>query len=147
MAQKFDELDEDIQKVFDLAISCTDLERVIKIEIVGNDRQKEVGKVVKTNDLTKYLSDDVDVVVIVNQMIFNQLTPDLQEMVAIELITEIGYDSESDKLVLAKKDISTFSSILKKYGYEAYERKQLSVKSLYDKKQNDENVGDSPAEE
>ena len=146
MAQKFDELDEDIQKVFDLAISCTDLERCIKIEIVGNDKQKEVGKVVKTNDLTKYLSNDVDVVIIVNQLIFNQLSPDLQEMVAIELVTEIGYDSESDKLVLAKKDVSTFSSILKKFGYEAYERKQLSIKSLYDKKQNDENAGEVPVE-
>lgn len=146
MAQKFDELDEDIQKVFDLAISCTDLERCIKIEIVGNDKQKEVGKVVKTNDLTKYLSDDVDVVIIVNQLIFNQLPPDLQEMVAIELVTEIGYDSENDKLIIAKKDVSTFSTILKKFGYEAYERKQLSVKSLYDKKQNDENVGDAPTE-
>ena len=146
MAQKFDELDEDIQKVFDLAISCTDLERCIKIEIVGNDKQKEVGKVVKTNDLTKYLSDDVDVVIIVNQLIFNQLAPDLQEMVAIELVTEIGYDSENDKLIIAKKDVNTFSSLLRKVGYEAYERKQLSVKSLYDKKQNDENVGDAPTE-
>ena len=146
MAQKFDELDEDIQKVFDLAISCTDLERCIKIEIVGNDKQKEVGKVVKTNDLTKYLSDDVDVVIIVNQLIFNQLPPDLQEMVAIELVTEIGYDSENDKLIIAKKDVNTFSSLLRKVGYEAYERKQLSVKSLYDKKQNDENVGDAPTE-
>ena len=118
----------------------------IKIEIVGNDKQKEVGKVVKTNDLTKYLSDDVDVVIIVNQLIFNQLPPDLQEMVAIELVTEIGYDSENDKLIIAKKDVSTFSTILKKFGYEAYERKQLSVKSLYDKKQNDENVGDAPTE-
>ena len=147
MAQKFDELDEDIQQLFDTVIGCTDLERMVKIKIVGNDRQKEIGKVVKTNDLTKYLSNDVDVVVIINQLIFSQLPADMQEMVAIELITYIGYDSEKDKLIITKPDVSTFSSILRKYGYEAYERKELSVKSLYDKKQNDENVADILAEE
>lgn len=147
MAQKFDELEKNVEKIFDTVISCTDLERKVNIKIVGNDRQKEIGKVVKTNDLTKYLSDDVDVVVILNQLIFEQLPEDMQEMVAIELITYIGYDSEKERVVIAKPDVNTFSTILKKYGYEAYERTVESIKSLYDKKQNEENAGEAPVEQ
>ena len=144
---KFDELDEDIQEIFDVVIGMTDLEHIVKIKIIGNDRLKEIGKVQKTNDLTKYLSDDVDIVVIVNQLIFGQLPRDMQDMVALELITYIGFDSEKDRVIIAKPDINTFSTILKKYGYESYERMVLSIKSLYDKKQNDENAGDAQPDE
>ena len=118
---KFDEVDESIETLFSEVISVTDLERNVKIQIIGNDKQKEIGKVVKTNDLTKYLSNDVDVVVIVNQAIFLQLPKDMQEMIAIELITYVGYDNEKDKLIIMKPDVNTFGSILKKYGYDNYE--------------------------
>jgi hypothetical protein len=136
---KFEEVFEDVQELFDTVIGITDLERVVTIKIISNDKQKEIFKVAKANDLTKYLS-EVDVVVIINQLIFNQLPRDMQEMIAIEAITYIGYDSEKDKLIIATPDVKTFSLILRKFGYEAYERTQLSIKSLYDKKQNDENA-------
>lgn len=138
---KFEELDEEIQALFSEVIGITDLERFVNIDIIGNDRLKEIYKVQKANDVTKYLSkNDTDVVVIVNQLIFNQLPKDLQEMVAMEAITYIGYDSEKDKVLIAKPDVNTFSSILKKYGYNNYEVMTESIKSLYDKKQNDENL-------
>ena len=136
---KFEEVFEDVQELFDTVISITDLERVVTIKIISNDKQKDIFKVAKANDLTKYLS-EVDVVVIINQLIFNQLPKDMQEMVAIEAITYIGYDSEKDKLIIANPDVKTFSSILRKFGYESYERTQESIKSLYDKKQNEENT-------
>lgn len=43
-------------------------------------------------------------------------------------------------MLIAKPDVETFSSLLRKVGFENYERMKLSIKSLYDKKQNDENL-------
>lgn len=135
---KFNELFEDVQQLFDEVISIADLERVMDIKVITNDKMKEIGKVQKTNDMTKYLTGGVDTVITINQLIFTQLPKDMQEMVAIELVTYISYDDEKERVIISKPDVNTFSGVLRKYGYENYERLQLSIKSLYNKEQNDE---------
>ena len=131
---KFDELFDDVQEVFDNAVNRTTLERQVKIKIVANDKLKEIYKVVKTNDLTKYLSDDIDVVIIVNQVIFDQLEDDMKDIVADEALAYINFDPEKDKVTLGKTDLNTFTPILKKYGFEAYEQVQEVIKSLFETK-------------
>lgn len=136
---KFEELFEDVQELFDEVIEITELSRFgVQIKVITNDKQREIGKVQKTNDLVKYLGGGIDVVIVINQLIFAQLPKDMQEMVAIELLTYVSYDDEKDKVIISKTDVNTFKGVLRKYGYEAYERLQESIKSLYDKKQNEQ---------
>jgi hypothetical protein len=135
---KFEELYEDVQSVFDEVIDITDLGHLVNFKVIANNKLKEIGKVQKANDLLNYLGDGVDVIITVNQVIFDKLPKDMQEMVAIELLTYVGFDSEKDRVIISKPDITTFSGVLKKYGYDRYEVLQESIKSLYDTKQNDE---------
>ena len=133
---KFEEVFPDVQEIFDTVIDITELERFIDFKVIANNKLKEICKVAKTNDVTKYLG-GVDVVIIVNQLIFDQLPTSMQEMVAIEALTYVHFDDEKDKVTIKKPDVSTFSGVLKKYGYDEYEKLQESIKSLYDKKNND----------
>jgi len=140
---KFEELFDDIQELFSEVISITGLEHLVNFKVITNDKLRVIGKVQKTNDMVKYLTNGIDVVITINQLIFNQLPQEMQEMVAIELLTGVSFDSGKDVVVIGKQDVSTYSGVLKKYGYDEYEKLQLSIKSLYDKKQNEENIVDT----
>jgi len=140
---KFEELFDDIQELFSEVISITGLEHLVNFKVITNDKLRVIGKVQKTNDMVKYLTNGIDVVITINQLIFNQLPQEMQEMVAIELLTGVSFGSGKDVVVIGKQDVSTYSGVLKKYGYDEYEKLQLSIKSLYDKKQNEENIVDT----
>lgn len=142
---KFDELFDDVQEVFDNAVNRTTLERQVKIKIVANDKLKEIYKVVKTNDLTKYLADDIDVVIIVNQFIFDQLEDGMKDIVVDEALAYINFDPEKDKVSLGKPDLNTFTPIIMKHGFESYVRVQETLKSLFDKKRETDDETESIA--
>jgi TRAP-type mannitol/chloroaromatic compound transport system substrate-binding protein len=145
---KYEELYEDVQELFDQVIDIADLGHLVDIKVISDSKLKTIGKVQKANDLLNYLGDGVDVIITINQIIFDQLPQDLKEMVAIELLTYVVYDREKDKLIIDKPDVTTFSGVLKRFGYDRYEVLQESIKSLYDKKQNDDaQAEDAGAEE
>jgi hypothetical protein len=73
-----------------------------------------------------------DVVIVVNETIFDRLETSQQHMVAEEATAGIHYDLEKEKLIITKGDITTFSGLLRKHGYEKYEALRESIKTLYD---------------
>lgn len=127
---KYDEPFEDVQKVFDDIIAVTELERFATIKILTDDNQKTVGKMVKANAFVQHLA-GVDIIIVINQRIFEQLTPEQQNLQAEELLAGISWDNQRDKLVISKGDIQTYSGLLSKYGYKQYEVLQESIKTLY----------------
>ena len=64
-------------------------------------------------------------------MIFEQLETWQKIVVAEESISGIVFDPEKDKLEIKTGDVSTFSGLLRKYGYERYEIVEESIKTLY----------------
>lgn len=127
---KFEEPFEDVKAVFDRVITNADLDRVVTIRVLCDDTQKTIGKVVRANEIVKHLA-AIDIIVVINQRIFEQLTPEQQKMQAEELLAGISWDYDKDKLIISKGDINTFSGLLRNYGYDAYEVLQESIKTLY----------------
>lgn len=134
---KYEEVSEFNENIFNEIIAETDLERYINIKILSDNRQKKIGSVVKANPLVKHMTNE-DIIIIINEKIFDGLEDSQKRFVADELITEIGYDFEKDKIIIAKHDITTFSGILRKYTFAVYEQVHECIKSLYDAKNNDE---------
>ena len=134
---KYEEPFDDVQAIFDKIIENADLERFVTIKVLCDDKQKTIGKVMKANELVKHFG-GVDIVVSINQKIFEQLEPELQKLQAEELLAGISWDMEKDKLVVSKGDITTYSGLLRKYGYERYEVLQESIKTLYSASEEDE---------
>jgi len=132
---KFIEIEGSTKELFDDLISKADLFPKVRIKLLGSSKQKEIFKVVKANEIVKYLTEN-DVVVIINDEIFDQLEDDQQMLVAEESIAGISYNHDKDKLEIRTPDVKTFSGILRKYSYEKYNVVQESIKTLYDVKNN-----------
>jgi hypothetical protein len=127
---KYEEPESYIQEIFDNIIATADLERFVTIKVLIDDNQKTIGKMVKANAFVQHLA-GVDVIIVINQRIFEQLPQEQQDLQAEELLAGISWDMQRDKLVISKGDIQTYSGLLRKYGYKQYEVLQESIKTLY----------------
>lgn len=127
---KFNEVFEDTQSLFSNFIGQIDSLGEVSVKILGNDRQKEICKVLKANDLLKHMTNE-DAVIVLNEKIFEQLDEEQKMMVVEEYVARLYFDAEKGKLSLINPDVNTFSLLLRKYGYDKYERLNESIKALY----------------
>lgn len=121
---------EDTQDLFTQKIKDAGLSQYLTITIVVNNTAKDIFKVNKTNDLFKHRSGD-DVLIVLNEQIFDQLPDDQKSIVADEALAEISYDTENDKLVITKPTFVAHDGVLDKYGYDVLKVVRESIKTLY----------------
>lgn len=133
------------QAVFTTTINGASLQSV-NIKILANNAQKDIGKVVKANDLLKHMTEE-DVIIIINEKIFDQLEPQQKIIVADELIAGIHQNPETDKVTLNKQDLNTYKGVIRKYTFPIYERLHETIKSLFDIEKNKKESGAEPDEE
>lgn len=140
----YTDVSKETQKIFNQFIDEADLERVVNIKFLGCPELKQIGKVVKANDLLKFMTDN-DVIILINEIIFDKLEQDQKELVAQELIAYIGFDFEKGKLVITQPDVSTFSLLLKKVGSDKYLRIQEIIRLAFEqlKDKESENTEDT----
>jgi len=116
---KFEEPFDDTKEVFRTVIDGTELERVINIKILSNNKLKEIGKVSKSTDLVKFLSSE-DIIIQVNEEVFEKLDELQQIIVAEALVAHIEYNFEKDKLSINKPDVMGHSGVISKFGDKVY---------------------------
>ena len=127
---KFEEVFEDTQALFSTHTDAIDNLREVNIKILANNRLKEIGKVIKANDLLKHMTSE-DIIILLNERIFEQLDDEQKAMVVEELIASIYFDDERGKVIINKPDINTYSLLLRKHGYDKYEVLHESIKALF----------------
>ena len=117
---KYEEPFDDTKKIFDEQLEATDLNQVgISVKVLRSDSLKEIGKVQKANDLLKYFTTD-DVIILLNDLVFEELGDKQKRIVADELIAYIAYNMETGAVKIDKPNIKAHSGVIKKYGNEAY---------------------------
>jgi hypothetical protein len=132
---KFEEVYEDTLTLFQKHIDQTSIPRMVKIKILSNDAiKKEFGKVSKTSDIVKFMT-DYDVVIQVNEPIFDQLEDKQKEYVVRDLLAQIVYDMEKDKISIVSHDITTFSGVLRNFDIDTYLSIKESIITLLEQKQ------------
>jgi hypothetical protein len=135
---KFEEVYEDTLSLFQKHIDQTSIPRMVKIKILSNDAiKKEFGKVSKTNDIVKFMT-DYDVVIQINEPIFDQLDEKQKEYVVRDLLAQIVYDMEKDKISIVSHDITTFSGVLRNFDIDTYLSIKESIITLLEQKQIEE---------
>lgn len=127
---KFDEPFEDTQALYDEKIQAVGLDQFINITVVVNNTAKELFKVNKANDLLKYRTGD-DVLIVLNEKIFEQLTDAQKHIVVEDSLASIHFDTEKDRLVITKPDVIAYSGILSKFTFETWNVVRESIKTLY----------------
>jgi len=128
---KFEEPFEDTLDLYNEVIKAVGLDQYVNITVLVNNRAKELFKVNKANELLKYRTGD-DIIIVLNEQIFEQLTDEQRRIVVEESLASIHYDTENDKLVITKADVITFSGVLSKHTFEKWNTLRESIKSLYD---------------
>ena len=135
---KFEEVYEDTLTLFQKHSDQTSIPRMVKIKILSNDAiKKEFGKVSKTSDIVKFMT-DYDVVIQVNEPIFDQLEDKQKEYVVRDLLAQIVYDMEKDKISIVSHDITTFSGVLRNFDIDTYLSIKESIITLLEQKQIEE---------
>ncbi len=113
----------------------------VQFELLSNNKQKTLYKIMKTNNVVEVMTNGVNFAIIFNELIFNEL-PDDMKVIAIDECLAGIYVNNYDNIYLEKPNFNTYISILQKYGHDSIIRLHESIKSLYDvKKQNDDNNG------
>lgn len=128
---RYEEPFDDTKEIFETAISNAELSRFINFKLLINNKQKVIyNPPIKATDLVRHMT-NYDVIIVINEHIFEQLTDEQKIMVAEESIAGIHFDTEKDKIVMNKFDVQTYSGVLRKYGYEKYEVLKESIKTLF----------------
>ena len=114
----FEDVYEETQSLFNAEIESSMIPRDIRIKIVSNDKLKMVksfGEVKKQSELNKFIG-GYDIIIVINDYVFDQLEPKQKQYIVKDLLGSIQYDMEKDKINIVKHDVSAFSGIL--LGYE-----------------------------
>lgn len=131
---KYEETFEETKTLYNQLILNSGLSNNVNITILTNNRAKDIFKVNKANELLKYRTGD-DIIIVLNEKIFDQLTPEQRVIVAEESLASISYDLENDKLVISKPDVNAFSFLIKKVGFDKYFEMHELIKHLYAQEQ------------
>ena len=105
--------------MFVKVLNDTSIPKSIRFELISSNEMKDVGKVAKANEILKYMT-DVDIVVLLNENIFDKMDDNQKKMIIEELLAQVYWDSNSGKIKLIKPDVNTFSLLIKKYGIDFY---------------------------
>jgi hypothetical protein len=127
---KYEEPFEDTQSLFNEVIDAAGLSQFVNITVLTNNKAKEIFKINKANELLKYRTGD-DVIIVLNEKIFEQLPADQKRIVVEEAVAYISFDSENDKLVITTPDFMAHTGILRKHTFGVIDVVRESIKTLY----------------
>jgi len=128
---KYEEPFLETQRLYDEAIKNAGLKDNIVVNILVNNKAKQIFKIKKADDILKHRTDD-DVSIILNEKIFEKLEPEQRVMIVDESLASIGYDSEKGVVVISKPDVVTFSGVIRKHTFESLEVLRESIKTFYE---------------
>ncbi len=132
---KFEEVFEDTLELFNKHIENSSIPRAVKIKILSNESiKKGFGNVSKTQEFVKFMT-DYDIIIQINEPIFDQLEDKQKEYVVKDLLARIFYDVDKDKVSILPHDITTFSGVLNSYDIETYLSIKESIVTLLEQKQ------------
>jgi hypothetical protein len=134
---KYEEPFEETQDLYNQLIERAGLSNYVNITILTNNKAKEIFKINKANELLKYRTGD-DIIIVLNEKIFDQLTQEQRVIVAEESLASIHFNTEKDKIEISKPDVVTFSGILAKHTFEKWNVLRESITTLYNAEKQEE---------
>jgi len=115
---KLEKASDDVINLFETIRDKTTIPQWVKFEVLFNNKQKELYKIVKMNDLMEILTDGINFVVVFNKEILEQLPKNHQEMAVNECLACVCV-TETDTISLAKPNFGTYLGLLEKYGHDS----------------------------
>lgn len=127
------DLDEALEvRVKNLAREMHITETGINVEAIRLKKsKKEVGVVLKANDLvTLFTGDESLVAVALYEDAFNRVDDETKDFWIINLLSQISYDSEKDKIVITKPELQVPLGMYRQFGNIAVQKTELQLLTL-----------------
>ena len=126
------DLDIDLEKkVKDMAVSRGLKAQGVSVEAVRIKKCKTYGEVLKGNDLvTLFTNDPRRLCVALYDDLFDNVDPETQDYWIESLVSQISYDSEKDKVVLTKPELSINREMYYKYSNVAVQKEELALHTI-----------------
>lgn len=132
MAKYSKDLDEAlVERVQNLATRYALSNQDIKIEALRLKKiGKEVGEIIKGNDLLKlHVGKDVVAIALVEEA-FDQVDDETKDLWIEGLLSQIYYDQEKEKVVITKPELNITAGMYNKYGTAILEKAVLAQLTL-----------------
>lgn len=134
---KFEEVYQETLDEFNSHITQSNIPGFINIKILSNNNIKDFGTVTKSSDIVKFMT-DYDVIIQINEPIFDKLQNEQKEYVVKDLLARIVYEMDKDKLTIIQPDVTTFSGVLRQYDIDHYMSIKESIVTLLEQKKIEE---------
>lgn len=138
--KKYENVSDEIEELFAKIVDETTIPEFLKseIKIRSCEKQKEMCKITKLNDLAQTFTDGTQLAVVINEKAFDMLPAEYQNIVLVECLSGISVNPENDAVSLIKGDFITYTGVLQKFGGESIIILKESIKSIFDKIKRDE---------
>jgi hypothetical protein len=130
---KIEKASDDVKLLFEEVREETTIPQWVEFEVLSSNKQKDLYKIVKLNDIVETITEGLNFAVVFNEEILDQLPENMKKMAIAECLAGVCVD-ENDKVSLEKPNFSTYRGILEKYGHDPIIVLHESIKSLYDKR-------------
>lgn len=127
------DLDEDLEKkvkTFAREMHITDWG--INVEAIRLKKsKKEIGCVLKANDLVSLFTGDESLVAVaLYEEAFMRVDEQTQDMWIRSLLNQISYDGEKDKIIITKPELQVSLGMYREYGKVAVDKAELQLITL-----------------
>ena len=126
---KFYEVSEDTEKTFFNIFNKKSFPVSVKFQFIGCENQKTLIKIGKINDQFSFLLEK-ELLISVNEDLFSVFDDESITILIEQEIDKISIDTQSGKIKMIKPDLTTFSSLISKYGVDKV-AKANQVEELY----------------
>jgi hypothetical protein len=132
---KFYELSQDSIDTFFKVFNKKTFPLAIKFQFVGCEKQKNLIKISKLPDQYSFLLDK-ELLVQINDDLMSVFEEESITILIEQEIDKVVIDSQSGKIKMIKPDLSTFASLITKYGVDKVARAN-QIEDLYQQQTND----------
>jgi hypothetical protein len=126
---KFYDVSSDTQDTFLKVFNKKTFPLSIKFQFIGAEKQKSLIKISKLPDQYSFLLDK-ELLVQVNEDLISVFDEESVTILIEQEIDKISVDTQSGKIKLIKPDLTTFSSLISKYGVDKV-AKANQIEELY----------------
>ena len=132
---RFYELSQDSVDTFFKVFNKKTFPLAIKFQFVGCEKQKNLIKISKLPDQYSFLLDK-ELLVQINDDLMSVFEEESITILIEQEIDKVVIDSQSGKIKMIKPDLSTFASLITKYGVDKV-AKANQIEELYNQQTND----------
>jgi hypothetical protein len=126
---KFYEVSDETEKLFFSVFNKKSFPVSVKFQFIGSESQKNLIKISKINDQFSFLLEK-ELLVCINEDLLNVFDEQSITILIEQEIDKVSIDTQSGKIKMIKPDLTTFSSLITKYGVDKV-AKANQVEELY----------------